>query len=102
MSAPIGPGDWVRCINASCDPYGKAVPLIEGEVYRVAEIHRGLPHGTIGNFWTDDAFDLEGVPDIITPEGDRLAYGAYRFRPLGGSDDQTLLESAPERATEDA
>ena len=71
-------GDWVVCVDASDDPRGYPVPLIKGEVYRIAAVWGDLPNSKIGDFWRDVGFDIEGLPRIA---GD-FVYGAYRFRPI--------------------
>lgn len=82
MADAPGVGDWVRCVDASCDALGRAVPLIHGEVYRITEVWSDLPHMTLGRMWSGMAFDLDGVPPIVDDAGNEYSYGAYRFAPL--------------------
>lgn len=100
MTAPVGKGDWVRCVIAGLDPWDKPVPIYVGEVYRIAWVWDNLPHGQLGELWTSMAFDLEGVPSMIGPDGAEYAYGAYRFKPLDGEPDAIeRAEQSPEKVT---
>lgn len=74
-------GDFVVCVDASCDPWGRPVVLVQGQVYQIETVHSDLPHGTLGAIWTDTVFDLVGVPCPVQ-DGDEYSYGAYRFRPI--------------------
>lgn len=77
---PISPGSIVECVDAS--PFeGEPVPLEVGARYEVLAVWDALPHkGNEKTDWWDCAVDLVGVPG---PRPD-LAWGLYRFKPLGG------------------
>lgn len=79
MSA-IGPGDFLECVDAS--PYGVGPQiLVLGQRYEILAVHDYLPHhGNPETDWYDCAVDLVDVPSPA--EG--LAWGLYRFRPVGG------------------
>ena len=73
MAAPIGPGDWVECVDASpCSMYGPP-PLTVGALYRVERIREFEPEVIDG--W---CLWLVGVR-ANSPEG---AFGGGRFRPI--------------------
>lgn len=97
MSDPIGPGDTVECIDASPYEDGPAV-LVLGQRYVVRAVWDYLPHrGNPCSEWIDCAVDLVDVPDPA--EG--LAWGLYRFRPLGGPTSDLLKNLLqPSRARE--
>ena len=74
MSEPIGPGDWVECIDASIPtsvPEG-AQHLVLGALYCVDQIRTGSS-GRVG-------FVLRGMPK--TKRGRPVIYLTYRFRPI--------------------
>lgn len=80
----VGPGDWVRCIDASSKGVDRDTGLTEGEVYQIAAVYRGREPLVAGTPSTGTSYDLEGVPVPIDPfTGGEIAYGAYRFVPLG-------------------
>lgn len=92
MTAPIGPGDWVECVDAS--PYeGDPVPLIVGERYQVLAVWDYLPHrGDPSSDWYDCGIDLVDVPGP-TPD---LAWGLFRFRPIGSAEPVASLQQPVE------
>jgi hypothetical protein len=78
MSADIGPGDWVECVDAS-PVNGLPVSLVVGARYQIERVHDYLPHlGNAASDWFDCAVDLVGVNG---PAPD-LAWGLFRFRPI--------------------
>lgn len=91
MSAPIGRGDQVVCVDAS--PYeGGPSLLVLGATYTVEAVWDYLPHrGDPASEWYDCAIDLVGVPSPA--EG--LAWGLYRFRPAGPAPDPIFALKRP-------
>jgi hypothetical protein len=94
MSAPIGPGDYVECVNAGSKWPGFPCFLILGAIYTVERIV--LP----GPDTVDDTVFLVGVKNPndgrITPRGDRVAgFALSRFRPIYRRSD-TILKSVLE------
>lgn len=91
---PLGPRDWLECVDDR--PHdGRPVPLVIGAKYQVEAVWVDLPHrGDPNSEWVDCAVDLVGVPG----PAEHLAWGLYRFRPLGGE----IFTSARSRTLEDA
>lgn len=96
MTAPIGPGDWVECVNASPFHSRNAVSnrLRVGAIYQIANC--GLDPG-------------DGVPIVWLvglDSGDfTRAFLAARFRPIyrpKASLIESLLTAKPVRVGEDA
>lgn len=85
MAAPIGPGDWVECVDASfrySDPDGDLALLRVGAVYQVEAVRIG------------PGLLLCGVPMVQRQRG----YWADRFRPIYRRDATLitrLLEKLP-------
>jgi hypothetical protein len=76
VSAPIGPGDFVECVDASPSATnGRPAPFSLGGVYTVAEL---LPPDVLG----DAGVRLREVP--VTEQQRVLGTGwrASRFRPI--------------------
>lgn len=79
MSAPIGPGDFVECVDASPDWWGDPVPLVVGQIYRV-----------LGIDWGEGARisppGLEHAPGLwlagVRSENDEDSFALDRFRPI--------------------
>ena len=96
MSAEIGVGDWVECVDdGPCPQTGKAPPLRRGGVYRVALVGR-CP------FW---GVPIVGLEQVAHPWGPRYGYRAERFRPLPRSQHveqliEKLKQPAPTREPE--
>lgn len=80
MSEPIGPGDWVECVDAR--PHRRItvapITIVFGALYRVAKV---IPGGTRDyaalRFWEQDCLRVEGDP---LPEPN--AWRFVRFRPI--------------------
>lgn len=76
MSEPIGPGDWVECIDAgmnplwSFDPNIVGPPLMQGALYLVERVG-------VGRIGGEELLWLRGV----TPSVDG-GYCLWRFRPI--------------------
>lgn len=93
MTRTLDPGDLLECVDAS--PFeGRPVPLTVGGRYVVAAVYDFLPHrGDPDSGWFDCAVDLVDVP---SPAPD-LAWGLYRFKPIGPGSEVTtsrVLERA--------
>lgn len=93
MSAPIGPGDWVECVDAS-DSDGL---LVLGARYRVLAVWDYTPYVRDSQRY-DCSVDLVEVP---RSEPD-IAWGLYRFRPDQSGDFIASLKAPPQRVKEDA
>lgn len=102
MSAPIGPGDWVQCVDASPPAWPNTGGLLVlGGVYCVEGIVKGLR--------LDGSFH-PGL--ILTDPATKSSAGLVehcwrleRFVPLGGRRAdfiEALKQPAPEREREDA
>ena len=77
MSEPIGPGDWVECIDDSESPYYPGFkPLLNGALYCVERV--APAEEFVGNV---DCYELTGVQHL-DEFGRRIAYQADRFRPI--------------------
>lgn len=72
MSAPIGPGDWVECVDASACPAYGPTPLVVGLIYAVERIDGRAD--VVGGV----ALHLVGVRS----GGPQGGFGAFRFRPV--------------------
>jgi hypothetical protein len=101
MSAPIGPGDLVLCIDASVRGHGPWEPgakIVEGAIYTVVEVFIG-PVG-------EDAFELSEArrgPEAQKFWGARCGYAADRFVPIRKPKSdfiQSLKQPAPEAERE--
>lgn len=99
MSEPIGPGEWVECVDAGPDSWGRAVPLEVGGVYLVASVCMAEDvHGVLGPCVTlanilDEA-ELDFARGVIWLS----AYDVSRFRPIyrpKASLIQSLLQPLP-------
>jgi len=92
MTAPIGPGDWVICIDAKMRPINTVRPKVtEGRVYQVVEV----------------GFCSTGEPGLLIdgapPAAPNGFYRLDRFRPAGkGGMFNDLLTAKPVRVGEDA
>lgn len=100
MSAQIGPGDVLECVDAHLYEEGGEALLTLGAHYTVEAVWDYLPHrGDPDSGWFDCAVDLVGV----APPADGLAWGLYRFRPVDSSRADfitSLKQPAPERVFE--
>lgn len=80
MSADIGPGDWVECvddhphINSSVSPDYR---LQKGRLYRIADVRPAGAHPKPRTVYSADAVRLEGDP-LPEPYAWRIA----RFKPV--------------------
>lgn len=79
MSAALGPGDHVRCIDGSAHGRTGDALLVVGRIYRVTRL------------WGDELM-LAGLP--------HHSWIAERFEPLGRRSFDHLLQPAPERVLE--
>ena len=75
MSEPIGPGDWVECIDATPSPYypEHGAPLVVGALYCIEAVVTSR-RGAIN-------FALVGV-HLPSKVGNRLVFAHWRFRPI--------------------
>lgn len=71
MAAPIGPGDWVECVDSAGTEVWRW-PLTVGRIYRVLELLTG-----------------DGVPDALqlveigwAEDGEYCGFAVERFRPI--------------------
>lgn len=80
MAAPIAPGDWVECVDASPGWDGLPVPFVVGGLYRVTEVIEGNEWHQAGRYVREFCVGLlfEGVPQ----PSDDGSYNAVRFRPI--------------------
>jgi len=81
MAAPIGPGDWVECVDASPhrgarDP-SVVAPLTCGALYRVRDVVEGFIGGQLVS-----GLLLVGITNPTNREGLEFAYDIERFRPI--------------------
>jgi hypothetical protein len=95
MAAPIGPGDWVECIDASPDSAGDPVELVAGSIYRVSEVVEAAD--ALGVVAPAVVLDAE-LNDVVLDWEQRClwvsCYSISRFRPIypGGELKRLLLE----------
>lgn len=91
MSAPIGPGDWVECVDAAPRDYAD-VRLTLGAIYQVHHVADLGPWG-LGVWLTDN-------PSASWSGG----YHADRFRPIYTPKQELIetLKAPPRRMKEDA
>lgn len=92
MSIPIGPGDWVECVDAlGREPAGTPTPLRVGAIYQVEDTFRWFGH---------DGLTLR---EVKPPTGDR-GFAAALFRPIyrPKADLIESLKAPPKRVKEDA
>lgn len=96
MSAPIGPGDWVICVDASTRNSNGPTNLTVGGIYRVEWV------GVVPSKYRDAGLPivrLQGVPKNGGAEGFYLD----RFRPAGrGGMFDELLKADPVKIGEPA
>ena len=104
MSADIGPGTWVECIDDRPNSLGEPVPLVLRAIYCVAAVVEAIDaDGTAGT-----AVVLREIQPAVRVIGDELwaeAFAVSRFRPVyrpPTSFIDSFLQPAPERALEDA
>lgn len=86
MSAPIGKGDFVECVDVAARPHSCALPrpLVLGGIYRVHDVTRradwpGLPtdgielveYPELRDFWRI-SFDIERFRPIYRPKSDLI------------------------------
>lgn len=98
MSAPIGPGDWVECVDdraSDFGSFGKGEVVVAGGVYLVSEVLMAFaPNGT-----RRPSLRLAGV---VAPPSRRFrlcALDATRFRPIYRPDEsltRRLMEPLPD------
>ena len=94
MAAPIGPGDWVECVDdRPCPVYGPS-GLSRGAIYCVAGVE--APAAT-----------LDGVAVYlrdVRSRGPNGGFGLRRFRPIyrPSADLIESLKAPPQRVTEAA
>lgn len=72
MAEPIGPGDWVECIDDNpCPDYPTIpMPLVLGALYCIAEVD-------------DEGYELVGVPPFpLSLYEICVGFTARRFRPI--------------------
>lgn len=81
MSEPIGPGDWVECIDATPSPNAVfyADVLVLGALYYVRKIH-DKANGRSGVV-TGPFYELVGI-EIFAPDGSPGSFAYNRFRPI--------------------
>lgn len=93
MSEPIGPGDWVECINNM--PHKGAFPgrsvLMVGALYCVEGV---IPDDQFEDR-CQDAYELVGMT-MLDPEGYRAAFCSCRFRPIRDGQERIVK---PEKVT---
>lgn len=89
MAEPIGPGDWVECIDASVpvDPPLGAQHLVLGALYCVDQVRLSPRTGNTG-------FVLCGLPK--SKAGRLVIYLPYRFRPIRDGQERIVK---PEKVT---
>ena len=94
MGVPIGPGDWVECIDAAARVwFPPEEQLTNGAVYCVAECFTDARGHSV--------FALVGKERVYGSRyvGFRLGYAIWRFRPIypGGALIRKLMEKLPEK-----
>ena len=96
MSAPIGPGDWVECVQNRLPTTAPPVGLVVGRVYRVEAAGVTPPDDREPNIaWVR----LEGA----RCRDDRWGFRAAWFRPVYRPDASLIAGlKVPARKTEDA
>jgi hypothetical protein len=102
MSAPIGPGDWVECVDASphrgaLDP-STIIALSLGALYQVREVADGFAGGELRH-----GLLLVGLKNRTNRDGLEFAYDVERFRPIyrpKSSIIEQLKQPAPEAVRE--
>lgn len=101
MTAPIGPGDKVICVNISEEPgriwFPGEAPVI-GAIYTVARV--GASPSGIATVWLEE---IERAAEVCAQLGFAAGYYLHRFRPAGrGGMFNDLLTAKPVCVGEDA